>query len=174
MPYIGYKTETSLRRNRIQVQGNFYLLPDVNVIDKLKNARLTAYHLPQISNEPVKTVFIYQNEDFICEAELQDAFQQAKAEQTPEDITKLHKQLGYIKAMDAKVKKGVAALMHLGISEAAKEREEEEFEEILMPKNAQNGIEKGGFDATGDPFLQGSEGEMTDTKHLESIARAAL
>lgn len=100
MPFIGFRTETSIRRGVVQVQNDWYEVPTnidwMNATGGIADA--DAYWVPGASaslsdptvadndnNSAPETVYLYQNGKFICEAKLQERYQEAQAERTDKD-----------------------------------------------------------------------------------------
>lgn len=152
MPYIGYKTKsTTLRRGRVQVQGGKYRLPNARVIEHLEDSEFTAYWLPEADGQ-ISRVFLYQDGEFITEATYESAFQEARAEQTEEDLQILAGQRQYRDDFNEMVKEGRAALPRVGVIPAAaiKAPETEGEKAIAVPftspvPDPETGGYKGGY-----------------------------
>lgn len=115
IPYLGNKTNTSVKRAFIEVQSNVYRLPNMANLEELQEQKVTAYWLPN-KNKEIPSVYIYQGDTFICEAPQADRFQEAKAEQTEEDRKIMGKQKAYINAFDQIVRDRVEKLNKLGVT----------------------------------------------------------
>lgn len=101
--YVGSKTETTIRRSQyVTVQYAKYQLPSPQVLDLLapNNYSVDAYYLADKTGD-ITSVFLYQNDQFICECEKIVTFNEALAEQTSEDRRQFGLQQGYIKKTDA-------------------------------------------------------------------------
>ena len=99
IPYVGTKVKTSVDRLFVQVQYKKYKLPDVALLGALSEPEVVAYWLPDENGE-IRSVYLYQDGKFICEAQQVARFQEAKAEQTADDHLKLGRQEKYIKDFD--------------------------------------------------------------------------
>jgi hypothetical protein len=115
MPYIGVKGKpTSLRRGRMMVQGNRYRLPDAYAIAALNDASFVPYWLPE-ADGAISKVYLYQDGEFVTEGLYESPFQEARAEQTEEDLQILESQRAYRKQFDDMVDTRVAALPMVGV-----------------------------------------------------------
>lgn len=104
---VGYMTETSITRNMyLQVQGEKYMLPTPEVLDRLapRNNKVQAYYLEDLNNE-IKQVYIYQDDKYLCACEKVVRYNEARAEQTEADREAYKVQASYIAKFDAKVKR---------------------------------------------------------------------
>ncbi|MGC1471507.1 MAG: hypothetical protein WA775_02850 [Psychroserpens sp.] len=104
--YVGLKRDTSIRRNQyVVVQYGKYQLESPHVLDRLANNDLnvTAYYLPNEENE-VDEVFIYQNDQLICECKPAPTFNEANAEWTDDDVQGYKDATKYISSFDKKIK----------------------------------------------------------------------
>ena len=91
--FIGNKTETSIRNNDYcQVDLQRFELKDFECLQRLKpnNRTVTAYWLPDEEGK-VNTVYLYQGETYIGEAENLEKFtyNECAAERTAEDEAKM-------------------------------------------------------------------------------------
>jgi len=104
--YIGNHTETSIRRSQyVTVQYGKYELPSPELLNRLapNNFNVDAYYLPSEDNQ-VTEVFIYQNNEFICECKPVSRFNEATAEQTDVDSKGYTNATKYISTFDKMVK----------------------------------------------------------------------
>lgn len=115
--YIGKKVNTTIRNNKLmQVQYNTYWLPTPESIELFDNYSVTAYYIPAADGS-IPKVHVYQNDEFKCTCTQSEPYNEAKAEQTDDDIHKMHVQFGYRSGFDAMVKEGVAELAKMEIIE---------------------------------------------------------
>jgi bifunctional DNA-binding transcriptional regulator/antitoxin component of YhaV-PrlF toxin-antitoxin module len=114
MPYVGFKTKTSIRRMRAEVQYGKYNLPDVAMIGELGDSEVVAYYIPE-ENGSIPSVYLYQDGKFICEAKKEERFQEAKVEQVPEDHHILGRQKTYGKSFENLVKERLLEIPTVGI-----------------------------------------------------------
>ena len=104
--YIGFKTDTSIRRSQyLHVKGEKYALPSSNIIEKLKpnNYEVNAYYIPEESGE-IKEVYVYQNGEYLCKCEKLTSYNEAQAEQTSIDKAAQLNQMKYIAEFDKTIK----------------------------------------------------------------------
>ena len=116
MPYVGYKTETSIRRGEVQVQNDFYTLHDFDVQQAGGVAEVDAYWIPGAEGEAPGEVFVFQKGRFVGEAKRIERYQRAQAERTAADTALMGKQSGRQKAYRREVKKGLAGMMEVETS----------------------------------------------------------
>lgn len=114
MPYVGYKTKTSVRRMRIEVQYNKYELPKASVLADLSDPNVVAYYIPD-ERDLIPSVYVYQDGKFICEAKKAERFQEAKVEQTEEDLLILGRQKEYEAGFNNMVAEQLQSLAHIGV-----------------------------------------------------------
>ena len=114
MPYVGYKVKTSVNRMRLEVQYNKYNVPDTAVLDELNDRSVIAYYLPNDAGE-IDSVYVYQDGRFVCEAKKELRFQEAKIEQTHDDLVIMGKQQQYVKGFDNRVDEKRNAIMPVGV-----------------------------------------------------------
>jgi len=113
--YIGLQTPTSVNRTFVTVQYGKYVVSDED-LSRLNSTIVTAYHIPD-NNRQIPEIYLYQGDKYICTALKMGAFNEAKAEQTDEDIHLMHKQQGHIGSFDAAVKKRVQSLRKIKVIE---------------------------------------------------------
>lgn len=104
--YIGNCTTTSIQRNMYcQVQYNDYMLPTPEILAKLapNNYTVQAYYLP---DDKISAIYLYQNENFICEAKQIVKYNTSTAERTSVDTDAMTEQAKYIAKFDKMVKEG--------------------------------------------------------------------
>lgn len=104
--YIGNKTTTSIQRNMyVQVQYADYQLSTPEILGRLapNNYTVQAYYLP---SDEIESVYLYQNDNFICEATKIVAFNTSNAEWTDADELAKTNQAKYIAQFDSMSKKG--------------------------------------------------------------------
>lgn len=105
---IGYKTQTSIRRNQYAtVRGDKFQIPNLSVIDRLNQGDYTvdAYFLPDAEGLFTE-VFLFQNSEYLCRAEKLGTYNTAKAEQTDADRDAFKLQSEFVGRFDAKSKEG--------------------------------------------------------------------
>jgi len=111
--YIGDNTRTSIQRNMyVQVQYADYQLPNPEVLGKLlpNNYTVEAYYMP---GDKIEKVFLYQKENFICEATRIETFNTSNAEFTEKDREAKTAQAKYIAQFDSMGKQGVDKLANV-------------------------------------------------------------
>jgi hypothetical protein len=97
--YIGRCVPTTIRRNQyVTVQYQKYQLPNPQVISLLSSYEVQAYYLP--NEEGVEEVYLYQENQFLCECKRLKSFNRANAEWTEEDKEIYQEQMHYIKQFD--------------------------------------------------------------------------
>jgi len=106
--YIGECKETHIRRNQyVRVLHKSYWLPESAIVERLQpnNRKVVAYWLPE-PDSTVKTVYIYQNNLFLCECTDVEKYNTATAERTDSDREAFTGQSKFVSAFDAMVKTG--------------------------------------------------------------------
>lgn len=109
--FIGDHTQTSIRRSQyVTVQYGKYQLSNPDVMRKLSpnNYNVDAYYLPNSQNE-IKEVFIYQNNQFICECKPVPTFNRANSEWNDDDLDGYNNATKYISQFDKMVKERSAS-----------------------------------------------------------------
>lgn len=108
--YIGNKTETSIRRSQyVTVQYEKYQLSSPQILRKLQpnNFNVDAFYIPS-ENNTISEVYLYQNNQFLCECKPVPTFNTANSEWTDEDTTGYQKATKYISQFDAMVRNDTA------------------------------------------------------------------
>ena len=116
MPYVGYKTKTSVRRMQVQVMGNFYRSPNTDILNDLIDTDVIAYWLPD-EHGNVPEVYLYQDGAFISKALKAERFQEARIEQTTDDLRIMGQQKSFVNKFDTKVAARLADMGEVGIVE---------------------------------------------------------
>ncbi|WP_410221898.1 hypothetical protein [Pedobacter sp.] len=104
--YIGDPQSTSIRRNQyVQVQYAKYALPTPKVLEQLQpnNYEVTAYYLRNELNE-IESVYLYQNNVFICQCDKINEYNTANAEWQDTDTANYTQQKQYVSAFNDQVK----------------------------------------------------------------------
>ena len=105
--YIGRCVPTTIRRNQyVTVQYQKYQLPNPQVISLLSSYEVQAYYLP--NEEGVEEVYLYQENQFLCECKRLKSFNRANAEWTEADKEIYQEQMHYIKQFDQYTKEKTA------------------------------------------------------------------
>ncbi|MBA3829719.1 MAG: hypothetical protein H0X33_12335 [Taibaiella sp.] len=118
--WIGHKTpRTTLRRGEVMVNGNYYRIPDWDSLQGMNDDQFTAFWLRDEQGN-VPGVYLYQDGTFVTEAHLVEKFQQAKAEQTAEDLMVLAGQRHFRKGFDNMIEAKKGTLVPLGTVKADK------------------------------------------------------
>lgn len=105
--YIGEHTHTSIRRSMYcTVRGIKYQLPTPEVLDKLapNNYEVDAYYMPDSENK-VDEIYLYQDRRFLAVCEPVKLYNEAKIEQTEEDVANYTEQAKYVSQFDAMVRR---------------------------------------------------------------------
>lgn len=105
--YTGKHTQSTIRRNQyLQVNYGKYQLPEFSVVELLQpnNYTVDAYWLP--SND--KTVYIYQNNRYICECKQIETYNAATSERTEQDEFSYTEQSKYVSNFDKEIRTGKA------------------------------------------------------------------
>lgn len=123
--YIGFSTHTTIRRNQyVTVQYQKYQLPNPQIISLLESYEVQAFYFP--SSEGIGEVYLYQNNQFLCECKQIQTFNRANAEWTETDKAIYQEQMSYIKGFDQFMKEKTAEkLSKVGILEAQSQIEVE-------------------------------------------------
>lgn len=103
---IGFKTDTSINRSQYAtVRGAKYQIPNISVLEKMAygNTSVQAYWLPE-ADKTIKQVYLYQGDTFLCKADKLITYNEAKAEQTPEDLVAFKNQSEFVASFDAATK----------------------------------------------------------------------
>ena len=130
--YIGRCVPTTIRRNQyVTVQYQKYQLPNPQVISLLSSYEVQAYYLP--NEEGIEEVYLYQNEQFLCECKRLKSFNRANAEWTDEDKEIYQEQMHYIKQFDQYTKeKTTEKLAKIGTLSVEKKLEKTELPVITV------------------------------------------
>lgn len=135
--YIGECTSTSIRRSMYcTVRYQKFQLPDPEVMRKLapNDYTVSAYYMPD-SEGKVSEIYLYQNGRFIARCEPVKAYQEAKAEQTAEDLQNYTEQSKYVSKFDAMVRRDkIDRVGVLEKTEAPAEPEEIEVVGSIRPE----------------------------------------
>ncbi|MDR3327762.1 MAG: hypothetical protein LBT04_06535, partial [Prevotellaceae bacterium] len=102
----GKTTKTSIIRGKsCEVDYRQWWLSDPEVIRRFNpnNTSCIAYYIPNLENL-IDEIYLYQDDRYIDKPNYLNAFQEAKAEQTDDDIAIMHKQLGWIQRAKTLVK----------------------------------------------------------------------
>ncbi|NDC41254.1 MAG: hypothetical protein EBZ77_06860, partial [Chitinophagia bacterium] len=137
MQYIGYRTPTSIRAGKVQVQYNDYMLPDIQLIKQQHyNGEIVAYWLPNTDGD-ITEVYLYEDGEFLCVAQKKGQFQEAVIERTDEDKRIMHEQFAQQKGFDRMVSEGRAALPKVAVAEtsAPKRRVNTPVKALNMPES---------------------------------------
>lgn len=113
--YIGNVTATTIRRNQyVQVQYAKYALPSPEVLCQLlpNNYEVMAYHLPNSENE-IDSVYLYQNDVFLCKCDKISTYNTANSEWTKEDSEHYVNQAKYVSRFNLQVKESRQSLGRL-------------------------------------------------------------
>lgn len=94
--YIGDSVKTTIRRNMYcSVAGKKFMLPTPEIIERLQSEQVTAYYIPTADGE-VTEAYIYQGDSFITKVEPVTRYNEARAEQTEEDVAAFEAQSKYV------------------------------------------------------------------------------
>ena len=109
--YIGECTTTSIQRNMYcQVQHSDYMLPNPEVLGRLQpnNYTVQAYYMPMNANgeNQIDEVYLYQHDDYLCEAKIIVKYNTSHAEWTDADTEAMTEQAKYIAQTKKLVKDG--------------------------------------------------------------------
>lgn len=105
--YIGEQTHTSIRRSMYcTVRGIKYQLPDPELMSRLSpnDYEVDAFYLPD-SEGNVSEVYLYQERRFIAVCNPVKVYNEAKIEQTEEDVANFTEQSKYVAKFDAMVRR---------------------------------------------------------------------
>ena len=130
--YIGRCVPTTIRRNQyVTVQYQKYQLPNPQVISLLSSYEVQAYYLP--NEEGIEEVYLYQENQFLCECKRLKSFNRANAEWTDEDKEIYQEQMHYIKQFDQFAKeKTTEKLAKIGTLSVDKKAEKTELPVITV------------------------------------------
>jgi len=160
--YIGDSTKTSIQRNMyVQVQYADYQLPNPQILGKLapNNYTVKAYYMP---SENINRVYLYQNDNYICEATRIETFNTANAEWTDKDTQAQTSQAKYISQFDSMVKSGTGKLAKVNIMPNL-----DEFDRIDLPKITIEADE--GDDDISSDYTNYDDPEWTKQNALDSL-----
>ncbi len=154
LKYIGYHTETSVRRSQyVTVQYEKYQLPSPDILERLKpnNYKVDAYYLED--DNGIEEVYLYQDGRFICKADKIKTYNTATAEQTDEDREAYTQQSKYVSQFDKLAKEGKKGLGKLSVIEKEEEPTEVEVETIPDDEPDDNDdTDFNGYDDDDDEF----------------------
>ena len=104
--YIGDRTNTTIRRTQyVTVQHAKYQIPSPEIMAKLQpnNYSVNAYYIPELDGE-IKSVYLWQNDEFIGEAAKITTYNRAKSEWTDADEETYKMQSKFVNKFDSMVK----------------------------------------------------------------------
>ena len=132
--FVGFKTETSIRRNQYCVAFNDkYMLPSVESLSRLKpnNYSVTAYYIPKENGE-IDKVHLYQDIDYIATCDKLIRYNEATCEQTEDDRNAYLEQSKFVSGFDKMIRDGrTNKTTKLKIIEAAELLPEEKIQEYI-------------------------------------------
>ncbi len=105
--FIGEKTKTSICRNMYcKVRGEKFRLPTPELVERLapRDYEVQAYYMPD-ENGKIENVYVYQGDNFIATCKYINPYNEAKAEQTDEDVLSYIEQAKYVSQFDAMMKR---------------------------------------------------------------------
>lgn len=114
IPYIGFKTKTSIRRSRVRVQNEWYVLSDFDVRQAGGVGEVDAYWVPGEDNEAPERVYLYQNGNYVGEGVWDEPYQSAQAERTDRDWELLGKQTARQRKHEQRVVEGIVNMRQVG------------------------------------------------------------
>lgn len=106
LKYIGNNTPTTIRRSQyVKVQYGNYQLPSPKLLERLKPNSLSvnAYWLPDAEGV-ISKVYLWQDNEFICECEKITEYNRSKAESTDADTQAYTDQAKYVSEFDGMIK----------------------------------------------------------------------
>lgn len=107
LKYIGNETETTIRRSQyVRVRYENFQLPSPELLQRLKpnNYNVKAYWLTDEDNN-IESVYIWQDNNFICECTKIVEYNRSKAESTEADKQAYQEQSKYVNEFDSMIKK---------------------------------------------------------------------
>lgn len=117
-----------------QVQYNDYMLPTPEILAKLapNNYTVKAYYMPMNAKgeEKIENVYLYQNDDYICEAKQIVKFNTSLAERTDIDTDAFTEQAKYIAKFDKMAKDGKNGLAKILMIENTSQYDSVEVETV--------------------------------------------
>lgn len=115
LPYIGQRVRTSINRGYVSINYKKYRLADIGILATLTSDKVIAYCLNDENGQTMYAHLYDGGENPVCEAVEVERFQEAKAEQTPEDMKILGKQKAYINKFDGMVKEKAATIVPIAV-----------------------------------------------------------
>jgi len=119
LPYLGYKTQTSVNVGEIRFQNSLWLLGDngkihlgenlIKVMKRVEGEKVDVYWLDDNEGNVMKAL-VYIGDQYICEALPKPAYNRAKIEQTPEDLVNRELMSSYVATITAFQKRQVKSL----------------------------------------------------------------
>lgn len=98
--WVGESVETSVNRYEVQANNQKFQLPSPELMDKTKvGSKCIAYWVNHDKGKENR-IYLYKNDEFICELGLKEKFHKAKIEQTSEDFKIMSKQQAFSKKID--------------------------------------------------------------------------
>ena len=83
--WVGFSTKTSVNRGEVRANNQKFLLPSPELMDKTGiGSECTAYWFKHNEGEE-NIIYLYRNDDFICEMTTKPTYHKARIEQTEED-----------------------------------------------------------------------------------------
>lgn len=104
--HIGERTECSIVRSQyVRVQYEKYQLSSPEILSMLKpnDYKVTAYYMKE-EDGSIPRVYLYQGDTYLCECDRIIAYNEARCEQTSEDLSEMGRQARYVADYDRMVK----------------------------------------------------------------------
>lgn len=103
--WVGFSTKTSVNRGEVKANNQTFLLPSPELMDKTGiGAECRAYWFRHGEGEE-NTIYLYRNDEFVCEMTNKPTFHKARIEQTEADREAMAVMQGFTRKIDAQANK---------------------------------------------------------------------
>ncbi|WP_395974197.1 hypothetical protein [Chryseobacterium cucumeris] len=137
--WIGHQVKTSVNRGEVIANNQKFLLPDPKFMDQTGiGSDCMAYYFRHEAGEE-NTIYLYKNDEFVCELSNKPQFHKARIEQTDADFKAMGKMQSFTRKIDNRAKEVIKQLNENKVTFVKTEvvqnavqtgREVEVFEEI--------------------------------------------
>ncbi|MCT3661078.1 hypothetical protein HZR00_00930 [Elizabethkingia anophelis] len=118
--WVGHHTKTSVNRGEVKANNQKFLLPSPEYMDKTgMGSECKAYWFKHEHGKENK-IYLYKNDEFICEMSNKPVFHKARIEQDAEDFRAMGKMSSFTKKIDDHAKKVIAGLDKVVFMDAQK------------------------------------------------------
>lgn len=108
--WVGHSVKTSVNRGEVIANNQKFLLPSPELMDKTGiGSECMAYYFKHETGKK-NTIYLYKNDEFVCELNNKPQFHKARIEQTHEDHKAMGKMQSFTRKIDERAKEVVKSL----------------------------------------------------------------